>query len=41
VSACHGILAMHVAGRDDALLYEGSWSDWSRQQHASVATGDE
>jgi thiosulfate/3-mercaptopyruvate sulfurtransferase len=41
VSACHGILAMHVAGRDDALLYEGSWSDWSRQQHAPVATGDE
>jgi len=41
VSACHDILAMHVAGRADALLYEGSWSDWSRQQHAPVATGDE
>jgi thiosulfate/3-mercaptopyruvate sulfurtransferase len=41
VTSCHGILAMHVAGIDDALLYEGSWSDWSRQQHAPVATGDE
>ncbi|HVR32368.1 MAG TPA: sulfurtransferase [Acidimicrobiia bacterium] len=41
VSACHNILAMHIAGRDDALLYEGSWSDWSRQQGAPVATGDE
>lgn len=40
VSACHNILALHVAGQDDALLYEGSWSDWSRQQHAPVATGD-
>lgn len=41
VSACHNILALHVAGQKDALLYEGSWSDWSRQQHAPVATGDE
>ena len=41
VSACHNILALHLAGRDDALLYEGSWSDWSRQQDAPVATGDE
>lgn len=41
VSACHNILALHLTGREDALLYEGSWSDWSRQQHAPVATGDE
>jgi thiosulfate/3-mercaptopyruvate sulfurtransferase len=40
VSACHDILAMHLAGRDDARLYEGSWSDWSRHQHAPVATGE-
>jgi thiosulfate/3-mercaptopyruvate sulfurtransferase len=41
VSACHDILAMHLAGIKGALLYEGSWSDWSRQQDAPVATGDE
>lgn len=41
VSSCHTILAMHVVGIDDVLLYEGSWSDWSRQQHAPNATGDE
>lgn len=40
VSACHDILAMHLAGRDDARLYEGSWSDWSRHQDAPVAIGD-
>ena len=28
VTACHAILAMHLAGID-ARLYEGSWSDWS------------
>jgi thiosulfate/3-mercaptopyruvate sulfurtransferase len=41
VSACHDILAMEVAGVGGARLYEGSWSDWSRQQDAPVATGDE
>ncbi|HSJ27145.1 MAG TPA: sulfurtransferase [Acidimicrobiia bacterium] len=40
VSACHDILAMHLAGRDDARLYEGSWSDWSRHQDAPVGIGD-
>ncbi len=29
VTACHDILAMQLAGIDDALLYPGSWSDWS------------
>lgn len=38
VTACHDILAMSLAGVDDALLYEGSWSDWCRSD-APIATG--
>ena len=41
VTACHDLLAMSVAGRDDGSLYEGSWSDWSRSSSAPVATGSE
>ncbi|MCX2981148.1 sulfurtransferase [Halieaceae bacterium IMCC14734] len=28
VTACVNILSLVLAGRDDALLYPGSWSDW-------------
>ena len=27
------LLALHQAGRDDARLYPGSWSEWSRKGH--------
>jgi thiosulfate/3-mercaptopyruvate sulfurtransferase len=30
VTACHDLLALALLGRDDAVLYEGSWSDWAR-----------
>jgi thiosulfate/3-mercaptopyruvate sulfurtransferase len=40
VTACHGALAMRVAGLPDPLLYPGSYSDWSRSG-MPVATGDE
>jgi thiosulfate/3-mercaptopyruvate sulfurtransferase len=40
VNACHNALAMRVAGLPDGLLYEGSYSDWSRAG-MPVATGDE
>jgi len=28
VTACAGLFALSVAGRETALLYPGSWSDW-------------
>lgn len=39
VNACHNALAMHVAGIE-AILYPGSWSDWSTAG-GPVATGAE
>ncbi len=40
VNACHGLLALEVAGIEGARLYAGSWSDWSRRPGAPVATGE-
>ena len=40
VSACHNALAMRIAGLPDAILYPGSWSDWSTAGYP-VATGPE
>jgi thiosulfate/3-mercaptopyruvate sulfurtransferase len=31
VTACVNLLALYRAGRDDARLYPGSWSEWSRR----------
>ena len=40
VTACHNLLAMHMAGYA-GLLYEGSWSDWSGSARRSIVTGSE
>ncbi len=40
INACHNLLAARVAGLPDALLYEGSYSDWTRSS-MPVAVGDE
>ena len=39
VTACVNLLSLHMAGRDDVLLYPGSWSDWCSYSDAPIATG--
>lgn len=40
VNASQAVFALYLAGYDHALLYEGSWSDWSRDNNLPVATGE-
>ncbi len=40
INACQAIFAMQLAGIE-ALLYEGSWSDWSSDPNAPLAVGTE
>jgi len=39
VTACHTLLALELAGYTGGKLYVGSWSDWSSQPDAPIATG--
>ena len=39
LNATHDLLALELAGIDDARLYEGSWSDWSSDPARPAATG--
>ncbi|MFU8871354.1 sulfurtransferase [Micromonospora sp. SL4-19] len=39
VTAAQAVLALHLAGRPDAALYVGSWSNWVADPDRSVATG--
>ncbi|WP_437990567.1 sulfurtransferase [Sorangium sp. So ce145] len=41
VTACHDLLALATLGREDAILYEGSWSDWARDAALPAARGPE
>jgi thiosulfate/3-mercaptopyruvate sulfurtransferase len=38
IVACNTILALVELGRDDALLYPGSWSDWAAQLEKTQQT---
>ena len=40
VTACHDLLALHLAGLR-GRLYAGSWSEWSADPALPVATGEE
>jgi thiosulfate/3-mercaptopyruvate sulfurtransferase len=40
VAACHNALALRIAGMPDAILYDGSYSDWSTAEYP-IATGPE
>jgi thiosulfate/3-mercaptopyruvate sulfurtransferase len=39
VTACHDLLALHLAGLPGSL-YGGSWSEWSSDESLPVATGE-
>ncbi|MEH1014948.1 sulfurtransferase [Micromonospora sp. CPCC 206060] len=39
VTAAQAVLALHLAGRPDAALYVGSWSEWVADPSRPVATG--
>ncbi|RKN28917.1 sulfurtransferase [Micromonospora musae] len=39
VTAAQAVLALHLAGRPDAALYVGSWSNWVADPERPVATG--
>jgi thiosulfate/3-mercaptopyruvate sulfurtransferase len=41
VTACHDLVALAVAGHDDALLYEGSWGEWAGDPSLPAALGKE
>lgn len=41
VTACHTLLSLALLGREDAILYEGSWSDWASDPSLPAATGPE
>jgi len=39
VTACLDLLGLSLAGHDDALLYEGSWSEWAADLALDAALG--
>ena len=40
VTATIILLALELVGRDDGLLYDGSWSQWGRPDGGAVVTGE-
>jgi thiosulfate/3-mercaptopyruvate sulfurtransferase len=39
VTACHDLLAMHLAGIESTALYAGSWSQWGADETRPAETG--
>ena len=41
VNACSNLFALRLAGFEDGLLYEGSWSDWCSDASRPMRTGSQ
>ena len=41
VVACHGVVAMELAGLGGSAIYPGSWSEWCADPRRPVATGSQ
>lgn len=39
MTACVLALALHVLGRDDVSVYDGSWTQWGREDGPEIETG--
>ncbi len=39
VSAAMLLLGLHLVGRDDIALYDGSWSEWGSREDTPIVTG--
>lgn len=40
MTACVLALALHVLGRDDVSVYDGSWTQWGREEGPEIETGE-
>ena len=40
ISACVLLFGAHLLGRDDAMLYDGSWAEWGIDPYTPKAIGD-